>query len=215
VSRAGATIFDCHDFDEGKPASSGFGSTFEPTVFSSVSSSDYAPGSPPSSLLFTTPSLTGTAATSQQFADVVAYHGKIDLSFQVKIVNFDAHAGDVSLARIGYQDADWAVTLDYTGASGTLNEIASFADGASYRSAHTASQPSPFDAWNTVDILVDFDGHTISLAYNGVSVLSDQDIANPVQNNPNISIIMGLNYLGPPANPMTIFMDDIVISTPP
>jgi hypothetical protein len=213
---AASTRFDCHDFDEGNPPPFGFSSTFEPEVFSQVSTQDHALGSSPSSLLIATPALAaGASSVSQQFADVLPYHGKVELNFELKIVNFDTGAGVVSLARVGYQDAAWGVTLDYTGTSASLNEAAPLPDGGTYRQAHNTSQPSTFAAWNDIDLLLDFGAHTMSLAYNGVAVVSNQPIANPTQTNPNISIIMGLNYLGPPAKPMSIFLDDIVISTPP
>jgi hypothetical protein len=216
AAHVSSSTFDCHDFDEGKAPSSGFSSNYFSTPFASLTSADYAPGSPPSSLLLTTPSLAaGASGALEQFNDIVPSHGKLELSFAVKIVNYDTSAADVSLFRLSYQASGWVISLDYYGNTANLNEISTLSDGGTYMGKYPATTPAQFDTWNTVDVLVDFNGHTISLDYNGVASVTNQSITNPTENNPTLFVQTALNFLASPAKPMTMYFDDIVISTPP
>ena len=54
----------------------------------------------------------------------------------------------------------------------------------------------------------------MSLSYNGVSVVSNESIPNPVQNNPTLFVQVGLNYLQPPAQAMMIYYDNILLEAP-
>jgi hypothetical protein len=210
-----ATTLDCHDFDEGNPAPTGFSSNYYSSIFAAVTSTDYVPGSAPSSLLLSSPSLdAGGPSANEQFNDLVAYHGKLDLTFSVKIVNFQATSGDVSLFRISYKNTDWSMSLDYQNTSAELNESATLADGGTYNHAHLASQPT-FTSWTTVDVLVDFVDHSIAMTYNGISIVASQAIESPTQTNPMLLVQVGLNFLGSPAKPMMIYYDNIVLSAPP
>lgn len=211
-----ATTLDCHDFDEGNPAPQGFTSNYFSTIFASVTSASYVPGSPPSSLLLSTPLLdAGGPSADEQFNDLVAYHSKLELTFSLKIVNFDPTSGDVSLFRISYNDSHWAVTLDYQNTTAALNESAILVDGGpTTHHAHQASQP-PFTDWTTVDVLVDFVGQTIAMTYNGISVVTSQAIESPTETNPMLFVQAGLNFLGSPAKPMMIYYDNILLSAPP
>jgi hypothetical protein len=71
------------------------------------------------------------------------------------------------------------------------------------------------NAWVSMDLLVDLNAHTQSLAYDGVSALSVPGISNPTESNPALFVQAGLNWLSGPAKAMSIFWDDIVVSTPP
>jgi hypothetical protein len=73
----------------------------------------------------------------------------------------------------------------------------------------------PLDAWTRIDLVVDLGAHTQSLTYDGASALSGSSISNPTQSNPALFVQSGLNYLGGPAKPMSIYNDDIVVNTPP
>jgi hypothetical protein len=215
AAHVSATTLDCHDFDEGNPAAQGFSSNYYSTIFAAVTSSDYVPGSAPSSLLLSTPLLdAGGPWADEQFNDVVSYHDKLELTFSLKIVNFQATSGDVSLFRISYKNSDWAVSLDYQGTTAALNESATFADGGTYVHAHQASLPT-FTNWTTVDVLVDFVDQTIAMTYDGVSIVPSQAIESPTQNNPQLFVQSGLNYLASPAKPMMIYYDNIILSAPP
>jgi hypothetical protein len=215
AAHASPNTLDCHDFDEENAAAAGFTSNYYTSIFAAVTSADYAPGSPPSALLISTPLLdAGGGSANEQFNDIVAHQGKLDLTFSLKIVNFDPTSGDVSLFRISYKDNDWALTFDCQNTMAALNESATLADGETYNHAHLASQP-PFTAWTTVDVLVDFVDRTLAMTYNGISVVTGQTIQSPTETNPPLFVQLGLNFLGSPAKPMMIYYDDIVLSTPP
>jgi hypothetical protein len=208
------TTLDCHDFDEGNPVSQGFSSNYYSSIFAAVTSTDYVPGSAPSSLLLSTPLLdAGGPSADEQFNDLVTYHGKLELTFSVKIVNFQPTSGDVSLFRISYKNNDWAVSLDFQNTNAELNESATLPDGR-YDHAHQASQPT-FTSWTTVDVLVDFVNQTIAMTYNGLSIVASQAIRSPTQTNPTLFVQTGLNFLGSPAKPMTIYYDNIILRAPP
>ena len=123
VEHASPVTFDCHDFDDAASPLAGFTSHFFSGNFASVTSTDYAPGSAPSSLLIATPALDGGSSAINQFNDVLLYHDKLELAFSLKLVSYDSNAGDVSLFRVSYQDNGWAETLDSRGSTATLNEV--------------------------------------------------------------------------------------------
>jgi hypothetical protein len=214
-----ATTVDCYDFDEGQPALFGFASHYFTGNYASVISTDFAPGSRPSALLVSTPSLfVGAPPEYQQFGEALSFHPKVEVSFAVKIVGYDPNAPDVSLFRIAYQNGVWGADFDLLQGGAGFVETPPLLFGGTKRSTYPAVQPSPIDAWTTVDCLFDFVNHTVSLSYNGVAVVSGQPIANPDQIGPiapNILTEMGLNYLGAPAKPMLIYYDDILLTTPP
>jgi hypothetical protein len=209
---APVTAFDCHDFDETNDAAAGFTSHFIPSSgdMAQVTSTDYAPGSPPNSLLIATPALDAGGYEIDQFNDVLLYSNKLEVSFAVKIVNYDSSDGVVSLIRVSYQNNAWAETLDINANTTALDE--SWSGGG--KAAHTVTMLS-LNAWVSVDLLVDLNTHTQSLTYSGVSALSSTGISNPNESNPALFVQSGLNYLGGPAKPLSIYTDDIVVSTPP
>jgi hypothetical protein len=214
VEHASPVTFDCHDFDDAASPLAGFTSHFFSGNFASVTSTDYAPGSAPSSLLIATPALDGGSSAINQFNDVLLYHDKLELAFSLKLVSYDSNAGDVSLFRVSYQDNGWAETLDLRGSTATLNEVWPLSNGGTGRAAHGVTMP-PLDAWTRIDLVVDLGAHTQSLTYDGASALSGSSISNPTQSNPALFVQSGLNYLGGPAKPMSIYNDDIVVNTPP
>jgi hypothetical protein len=207
---------DCHDFDEGRSASAGFTSNYFSSVFANVTMAAFAPGSAPSALLITTPLLaTGANAAFEQFNDTVSFHDKIELSFALKIANYDSAAPDVSLFRVSYEDNSWAESLDFQQVAANFIETASPPDGGSYRGTHTAAQPSTVTDWTNVDVLYDFVGHTVTLSYNGIAVVTDQAIQNLSAGTPSIFVQVGLNFLQAPAQSMMIYYDNILLQTPP
>ncbi|MGA2449986.1 MAG: hypothetical protein ABTD50_15005 [Polyangiaceae bacterium] len=209
---APATAFDCHDFDETSDASAGFTSHFIPASgeMAQVTSTDYAPGSPPNSLLIATPALDAGGYEIDQFNDVLLYHNKLEVTFALKIVGYVSTDGVVSLLRVSYQNNAWAETLDITANAAALNE--SWSNGG--KAAHAVAMPT-LNAWVNVDLLVDLNGHTQSLAFDGVGEISDGGISNPNESNPALFVQSGLNYLGGPAQPLSIYTDDIVVNNPP
>jgi hypothetical protein len=209
---ATTNTFDCHDFDESSDAAAGFTNHLLSTwgELATVTSTDYAPSSAPSSLLISTPALDGGGYAIEQFNDVLLYHNKFELSFATKIVNYDSDAGVVSLIRMSYQNNGWAETLDLRGATTALNE--SWTNNG--KAAHTATM-LPLNAWVNVDLVVDLNGHTQTLTYNGISALTASAISNPNESNPALFVQAGLNYLGGPALPMSIYCDNIIVNTPP
>ncbi len=213
-----ATTVDCYDFDEGQPALFGFATHYFTGNYTSVISTDFAPGSSPSALLVSTPSLfVGAQPAYEQLGNMLSFHPKVEVSFAVKVVGYDANAPDVSLFRIAYPNSAWGVDFDLLQGGAGFIETTGLLFGGK-RSTYPAAPPSPIDAWNTVDCVFDFVNHTVSLSYNGVAVLSGQPIMNPDQIGPigpNIFSDMGLNYLGAPAKPMLLYYDDILLTTPP
>lgn len=211
-----ANAIDCYDFDEGQTAQYGFMSHYYTGHFASVTSMDFAPGSPPSSLLVSTPLLdAGEAPQDEQFNDTLAFHNKVELSFALKIVNYDPDAGYISPFRFSYQNGAWAAELDLEQTGAFFNESTALPDGGTRHSTYAAAQPSPLDAWTNVDCLFDLANHTVSLSYDGVAVVTNQAITNPGQTAPAIFVQVGLNFLMSPAKPMMLYYDDIVLSTPP
>lgn len=207
---------DCHDFDEGRSASAGFASNYFSSVFANVTMAAYAPGLAPSALLITTPLLAaGASAAFEQFNDTVSFHDKIELSFALKIANYDSAAPDVSLFRVSYEDNSWAESLDFQQVAANFIETASPPDGGTDRGIHTAAQPSTLTDWTNVDVLYDFAGHTVTLSYNGVAVVIDQAIQNLAPGTPSIFVQVGLNFLQAPTQSMMIYYDNILLETPP
>jgi hypothetical protein len=207
---------DCHDFDEGQPVQYGFTNHYYSGDFASVTSTDFAPGSPPSALLVSTPLLdAGGPSQDEQFNDVLSFHDKVELSFALKLVNYDASAPYVSLFRFSYQDGAWAAQFDLRQGGAVFNETTALPDGGTSHSTYAAAQPSPLDAWTNVDCLFDFAKHTVSLSFNGVVIVSNQPITNPDQSAPTLFVQAGLNFLVSPAKPMMIYYDNILLNTPP
>ena len=216
ASHRSAITIDCHDFDEGQTAQYGFTNHYYTGRFASVTSTDFAPGSPPSSLLVSTPLLdAGEAPQYEQFNDIFAFHNKVELSFALKIVNYDPDAGYISPFRFSYQNGSWAAELDFEQTRAFFNESTALPDGGTRHSTYAAAQPSPLDAWTNVDCVFDLTNHTVSLSYDGVAVVTEQAITNPGQDAPAIFVQVGLNFLVSPAVPMMLYYDDIVLSTPP
>jgi hypothetical protein len=207
-----ANTFDCHDFDETGDSSAGFTNHLLSSwgELAVVTSTDYAPGSPPNSLLISTPAIDAGGYAIDQYNDVLLYHNKFELRFATKIVNYDSSAGVVSLIRMSYQNNGWAETLDLQGNTTTLDESWT----GNGKAAHSVTM-LPLDSWVDVDLVVDLNGHTQSLTFNGVSALTVSTISNPNQSNPALFVQAGLNYLGGPAKAMSIYCDDIEVNTPP
>jgi hypothetical protein len=214
-THAPPSAVDCHDFDEGREAGAGFASYYYSGSYASVTSTDFAPGSPPDCLLVSTPSLAaGDPFQDSQFNDLFPFRNKVDLRFAMKIVNYDVNAPDVSLFRVSYQDNAWSVSLDFQQRGAILLESVLAPDGGVQQTKYAAAQPSPLDSWTDVDCSIDLSLHTLSLSYNGVAVVSNQSIANPPQDRSATFVQIGLNYLAAPAKPMLIYYDDIVLTTP-
>ncbi|GEM_PF-3924538 len=216
ATHVSSITIDCHDFDEGRSASAGFASNYFSSVFANVTTAAFAPGSAPSALLITTPLLAaGANAAFEQFNDTVPFHDKLELSFALKIVNYDSAAPDVSLLRVSYEDNSWAESLDFQQVAANFIETASPPDGGTYRGIHTAAQPSTLTDWTNVDVLYDFAGHTVTLSYNGVAVVTDQAIQNLAPGTPSIFVQVGLNFLQAPAQSILIYYDNILLEAPP
>lgn len=214
AANSSATTVDCHDFDEGKAAEDGFASHYYTAHYSSVTSTDFAPGSSPSSLLVSTPMLAlGGAPLDEQFNDLVPFHDKVELSFALKIVDYDPTAGYLSLFRVSYVGGAWAAEFDLQQTGASFEESVTTFLGVT-RLKYTAAQPMSLDEWTTVDCVFDFVNHKLSLSYDGVPIVTNQTIANPDQGTPIIFVQVGLNYLVSPAKPMMIYYDNILLSTP-
>jgi hypothetical protein len=215
MTNKSSTTLDCHDFDEGQPPQAGFTNNYFSARFATVTTADFAPGSPPGSLLISTPLLdSGGSAQDEQFNDPVAFHPKIELTFAVKIQGYDPGAGDVSLFRISYQSDSWAMQFNFQQNGANFAETIALSDGGVKRATYPTTQPSDLDKWIQVDCLIDFGAHTMSLSYDGTAVLNNQAIENPTENNPQIFVQTGLNYLVAPAKPMMIYTDNILIGAP-
>jgi len=216
ASHASTTTVDCHDFDDGKPPQTGFSNHYYSGHFATVTSADFAPGSPPSALLLSTPSLdAGAPSQDEQFNDILSYHAKVELGFALKIVDYDPNAGYVSLFRASYRDGTWAAELDLQQNGASFVESTKLADGGTEHATYAAALPPVLDAWTDVDCVFDFANHTISLSYNGIPVVTNQHMKNPDPNGQGIFIQTGLNYLVAPAKPMMIYYDNILLGTPP
>ncbi len=214
VAHASTNNYDCHDFDEGEAAPVGFSSHYYSGNFAAVTSADYDPGSAPSSLLISTPALGDGGTADNQFNDVLAYHAKLELSFAIKIVDYDPNVGNLSVFRVSYKDNKWAETLDLHGTTATLTEVWTPSGGGAGETDHAVTMPS-LATWTLVDLVVDLGGHTQSMTYNGVSALTGAAISNPADNNPTLFVQSGLNFLIGPAKTMFLYWDDLVVATPP
>ena len=214
VAHASTINYDCHDFDEGEAAAVGFSSHYYSGTFAAVTSADYAPNSAPSSLLVSTPALGDAGTADNQFNDVLAYHAKLEVSFAIKIVDYDPNVGNLSVFRVSYKDNKWAETLDLHGTTATLTEVWTPSGGGAGETDHAVTMPS-LAAWILVDLVVDLGGHTQSMTYNGVSALTGAAISNPADNNPTLFVQSGLNFLIGPAKTMFLYWDDLVVATPP
>jgi hypothetical protein len=202
---------DCHDFDESLDASGGFSSHYTTAAgdFSRVTSADYAPGSAPNSLLFSTPTVDTGSTTFDQFNDFLSYHGKLEISFSVKITNYDVNVGLLSLFIVSYQNGDWSEGIYIQGSTTTLVEVVS-----SVRTIHSVSS-IPINTWVHVDLTIDLNAHTQIFTYNNVSALSNNATINPTESSPKLLVQAGLNYIAGPAKPMQIYWDDMLVDTPP
>jgi hypothetical protein len=209
---ASALVFDCHDFDEGKSVAAGFTSRSNSGDYVSITSTDYAPGSSPSSMLVSTPALDGGSAYDQ-LNDILPYHRKLELSFAVKIVHLDPSSGMLSLFRVSYQNGDWSEMLMIKSNGTALYEWWPLADGGTGSSLHTVTA-IPLGSWVLVDLVVDLDAHTQSFSYDGASALATATISNRSETNPALEVQTGLNQVIGPSSAVTVDWDDIVVSTP-
>jgi hypothetical protein len=203
----------CRDFDDGKQIAALWSIVyFTPSDFSSIDPTDHAPASAPNSLLFSTPAVAAGANAQGQLVDHLQFVSDVTLQFALKIPDFDLNASDVSLVRVAYQSGNWAVSLDYSGGVGNLLEAILPPDGGTQTTLlHPVSQPN-LQMWTTVLLDVNINSQTVSLSYDGISVTNV-----PLSNPPNastsaISVTVGANYLGGPAQPMHISYDNILIN---
>jgi hypothetical protein len=204
----------CRDFDEGKQIAALWSiSYFTPSDFSSIDLTDHAPGSAPSSLLFSTPQVAAGDSAQGQLVDHLQFVSDVTLQFALKIANFDPGAGDVSLVRVAYQSGNWAVSLDFNGGVGNVLEAFLPPDGGAQTTAsHPVSQPN-FQTWTTVLLDVDINAQRVYLSYDGVSVANGVVLSNPPNASTSaISVTVGANYIGGPAQPMSISYDDVLIN---
>jgi hypothetical protein len=211
TANATANTLFCNDFDEGKPYSDGFTTFFalaDGGLVPSVVSSDFA--SPPSSLLVTT---SAVASGSNEYEQLVAHvsenTSRIQLQFALKLVDYDVNVGDLSLVRIAFASGNWWVTWDLQSAA-TVYETLLVPDGGQVQETHPTPMP-PLGEWVNVVFAVDVGAQTVSLTLNGTPALQDSISA------PAASAIftggIGINYLQGPAQPMSIYYDNVAITT--
>jgi hypothetical protein len=211
---ASSTASFCRDFDSDDTLAynAGWDNFWTTSDCASLAASDYA--SPPRSLLLSTPALAaGANAEQEQFDIYVSFKKLIQLQFALKLENFDQSAGDVSLVRVAYQSNRWWVSLDFQQSGGFLLESTVGDGGALSQAQHPIAQP-PLGVWTTVSLTVDLAGEVVSLSYDGTPILTSEAITAPVESNPALDITLGMNYLGPPAQPMQIYYDNILVVTP-
>jgi hypothetical protein len=145
----------------------------------------------------------------EQLTEKLTYHTKISLQFAIKIVNYDTSVGDLSLVRIAYDIGDWWASWDLQSSSNIYETIIE-ADGGQNTVGHPTMSP-PLNKWVNVVFTVDTSAETLSLTFDGVSALAGT-ISAPPQNG-SLSVTLGVNYLGGPAQPMSIYYDNIAIVT--
>ncbi len=210
----------CRDFDDGKAYGYLFSTTYVnlaaagavPTIVSNVSLS------PPSSLLLSMPFLGactidgGTDCSEQiQLTSNILSRTFVQIDFAIQLVNYDPNnVHDLSLFRIEYGNGQWAATWDLQGFMSTVYEsVIPPEGGVANTIQHKASLPPA--GWVNVVFTVDVAAQSVSLSFNGSVVFSDPSSAPPIVG--PVSVTLGVNNLIGPATPLSLFLDNILLTT--
>jgi hypothetical protein len=222
VANSPPSFVACIDFDEGRTYAQvealdwSSAPYFEPYDFGSLDTTDYAPGSPPDCLLLTTPELdAGGVPAQEQFTQNTKFQTSVDVSFALKITNFDSTVTDLSLIRIAYTDSSWTASLDLNESnSQVLETIVPVDGGANTYVSHPVPLP-PLNQWVNVDFRVDSAANTVTLSYGTVQALPTTGVLTHPQATPSMSVEIGVNYLQPstasPLEPMEIRYDNVLV----
>jgi hypothetical protein len=127
-------------------------------------------------------------------------------------VNYDPNnVHDLSLVRIAYDNGQWAATWDLQGYTSSVNEsVVPPAGGLANTIAHKTSMP-PLGSWIDVVFTVDVAAQVVSFSFNGSQQFRDP-IAAPAIAGP-VAVTVGVNSLVGPAPPMSLFYDNILVTT--
>jgi hypothetical protein len=205
--------FYCNDFDE--PTSTVKGTWDVVVIVGADSASLATPAdapSSPNSLLLSTPIVAAGVVYREQFTKYTASGNSLSLQFALKIDAFDPGGKDVSLARIGFRNNGWGISLDLFGTTAQLLETVPQANGGSQDVVHTVPQ-APLGVWTVVEMTVDVVTNEVSLSYDGNPVtIANSTLATPQIANAPFSVIVGANYLLGPLQPMKIYYDNVLIA---
>ncbi len=221
AANSNATTVLCRDFDDGKAYGYLFSMTNVnlvaggpvPTIVSNVSLS------PPSSLLLNMPFLgacavDGGAGCSEQIqlTSQVLSRTFVQLEFAIQLVNYDPNnVHDLSLFRVAYGNGQWAATWDLQGFMSTVYEsVIPPGGGVANTIAHMASLPS-LGSWVNVVFAVDVAAQAVSLSFNGRVVFRDPAAAPAIVG--PVSVTLGVNNLIGPSTPLSLFLDNILLTT--
>jgi hypothetical protein len=216
-----ATTALCRDFDDGKSYGYLFSSTnvnlvaggAAPTIVSNVSLS------PPSSLLLNMPLLGACAADGGancseqiQLTSNILSRTFVQVQFAIQLVNYDPNnVHDLSLFRVAYGNGQWAAEWDLQGFTSTVYEsVIPPEGGVADTVQHKASLPS-LGSWVNVVFAVDVAARAISLSFDGSVVFSDPSAAPAIVG--PVSVTLGVNDLVGPATPLSLFLDDVLLTT--
>jgi hypothetical protein len=210
VANATPNTTFCRDFDDGKPYDYGFSSYLNmpdggvpPTLVTSDAVSQ------PTSLLLQTPAVASSSSAQEQLVVHINDHPRIQLQFAVKLVNYQVGVGDLSLVRIAYDSGAWWCSWDLQSAANVYETIAT-PDGGYATAPHPTTMP-PLGKWVNVVFTIDADAQTVSLSLDGITALQDAITAPPLVG--SLSVTIGVNYLQGPAQPMSIYYDNVAIVT--
>ena len=208
----------CRDFDDGGAFDAGWSSTyFNRTELGGVDPTDSAPDSPPNSVLFSTPTLAANATAVDQLKENASSASGIVVDLALKVTQFDANAADLTLVTIYLQSSDaWFLGLDLVGTSLQLTEEQPGPDGGTGTQIHHQAPLPSLGGWDRVRLTlrVASGSTTGSLEYNG-RVLVGPIPLTPPSPPTDCLVNLGIAYLGGPAAPMRIHIDNFKIDSAP
>jgi hypothetical protein len=214
VANMTANTTFCRDFDDGQPYNFKFAPYLQladggepPSIVSTTFVSR------PSSLLVTTPMISSSDHEQVQLVVQIGNHAHVQLQFALKLVDYDLGVGDLSLARIAFGNSDWWVSLDLQGSSSANVYETTVTDGNQMTVTHPTSMPA-LGKWVNVVFTVDVDAETVALTYDGTNVLQNTIAAPTPAGSLDLSSTIGINYLQGPAQPMSIYYDNVAIVAP-
>ncbi len=200
----------CRDFDDGMPYGYGFSTDFNLADGGQVPglvSSDFV--SSPNSLLITTPAMGAADVENVRLTVPVTDHKRIQLKFALKLVDYDVGVGSLSLSQISFNSSNWRVSWDLQ-ETASVHETLVSPDGGLTTFTHPTTMP-PLGQWVDVVWILDIKAETISLTLDGTSALKGPISAPALAG--GLSAAIGINELEGPAQPMSIYYDNVAIVT--
>ncbi|MGA2448843.1 MAG: hypothetical protein ABTD50_09225 [Polyangiaceae bacterium] len=218
-----ASTVICRDFDDGKSYAYDFtpninlvASGTAPTLSNALSDS------PPNSVLFILPILPachsdGGGACSEQMqlnANVQpsVAHPLVQVAFAVDLINYDSNnVHDLSLVAITYNDGAYTVSWDLQGTGSVVLLTTTAPDGGV---GSTVQDPTPLPAlgeWVNVVLTLNIGEQTVALTLDGTPALNAPIAAPAISGNATVTV--GVNRFVGPTTPLSMYLDNVLIST--